>query len=125
MKHCVVPRPIFLHNALTEKDEAEPWPFRKHWLLVWANEEVWATPRSNLARLVRVDRECSKPEGEAMTFEDDDYAILRKIVETPHPELRGKLVTCPPMVQVQLRAYDEAILSATDGPAQPVAAKVE
>lgn len=81
----------------------------------WLNSTRWETPKANLARLVKVVAELRRAPLEWMAFEDADWAILTDIIKNPDTTVgQPRPVAPPPLIAIQLTAFDDAILNATD-----------
>jgi hypothetical protein len=81
----------------------------------WLNSNKWETPKANLAKLVRVVNEVRKAPLEWMAFEGDDWDILCGIIRNPDTSPGSPRPNAPPpLAAIQLTAFDDAILNATD-----------
>jgi hypothetical protein len=110
MRYAKIPEPFQLRDIIT-KVPGEKLSFQQYAVNLWLNDERWTHPKSHLARLVRVLPEFEKPPGDWMAFEDQDWAIIKSIIDDPK-------VLLVPLVQVQVGpVFEDVILSArTDDP---------
>ena len=87
-------------------------PFRDFALTLWLNDSRWEKPRTNLARLGIIAPEFDKSAGEWIALEDQDYAILKSIIETPGTGPTGEPLLYVPLIHLQLTPFEKAVLDA-------------
>jgi hypothetical protein len=104
MKSFQIPNAIRLRDQITQA-EGELVTFEQFAHSAWLNDSLWADPKSNLERLLLVLSQIKKPPMEWAELEDADWDLLASIVRKP--------VKQPPLVLVQLRPFERAVLDAT------------
>jgi hypothetical protein len=111
MHYAMVPHPIKLFNRLTG-EYGDEVTFQRYAYEIWLNDLRWEQPKTNLARLAKVQGEIDKSPGQWMEFEDSDWSILCDIIHTPG-HVQGRPVLMMPLVQLQLGPiFEGAILEA-------------
>lgn len=118
MRYFQIPAAIELKHPSTGSTIGTPYPFKTHAHVQWLADRRWYTPITRLARIVGVQKVLEQPEGSAAELEDADWAILKEIIDAPTvTNLQPN-----PLVQVQLAAFDRAVLDApTKRPESPKA----
>jgi hypothetical protein len=111
MRYAQVPYPIKLRDVISKK-EGDVLTFQTYAVFAWLDDLRWETPKSNILRLAKVVPEFEKAPGEWMEFEDQDWEILKTIVETPGT-IQGQPKLFQPLVQMQVGpTFEKAILEA-------------
>lgn len=110
--------PSTYEDPTTKEKRPDLFPLKLYAQNYWFDDNRWQTPPTNLARLVNVMKEFTKAPGQVMEFEDQDFAILSKIVESPALGVHGITKEAVPMlpptlVSLQLESYRQLILTAT------------
>jgi hypothetical protein len=110
MHYVQIPHSIRLQDPLTKK-EGEIVSFQKFAHDLWFNDARWETPKTNLARLMVVLPLFGREPGEWVELEDQDWAILKTIIDTPGVGTGGGPTLYPPLVQIQIGpTFEKAIL---------------
>lgn len=81
MKFFPIPHNIMVRDRISGNSES--FSFVRYANLIWFNDTRWETPKSNLARLVKVIAEFEKAPGEMALLEDQDWAIVKSIIDQP------------------------------------------
>jgi hypothetical protein len=103
MKTSTVPKKITLKDPITGVT-GQVLPFREYAYSHWFNDQRWANPLTNIDIFLKCKKEVDKPEGETMSFEDEDLKLFAEIVRTvPHE---------PALIYIQISGFDDAILNA-------------
>lgn len=122
MKYAIVPSAVAVKNPHTGDVDATV-TLRMLAMRLWLDDQRWEKPRANLARLMKILPEFEKEPGQIMNFEDADYAILRDIITKPFVDQNGGVKLFQPLVQIQVKSLEDAILDATDAAPPPTAAE--
>ncbi len=121
MHYVQIPHDIQVKDRKT--GTVTPLSFVTYANLIWLDDTRWETPKANLARLMRVVAEIDRAApGEWMLLEDQDWLILKDIIEKPG--MRGDVPTLlTPLVQIQVGpTFEGAILDApTKDPREVIA----
>jgi hypothetical protein len=102
-----IPHDILVKDRVTDK--TEKLSFVRYANLIWLNDSRWETPKSNLARLVKVVTEFDKAPGEWAMLEDSEWLILKSIIETPGTGPGGPILLTP-LVQIQVGPTFEGVV---------------
>ncbi len=114
MKHCVVPEAIRLKDPISGA-LGDVLSFRDATYKLLLNDPRWNDTPVQRARLVVVMKEFDKQPGETMVFDDQDFAMLKQIIEKPTKNQAGMAMTFDPLVQIQVDQFLQVILDASDG----------
>lgn len=110
MHYFPIPHDILVKDRVSGK--TEKLSFVHYANLIWLNDARWETPKTNLARLVKVIQELDKVPGEMATLEDQDWAILKGIIESPAMGANGPNLLVP-LIQIQVGpTFEGAVLDA-------------
>jgi hypothetical protein len=120
MHYNQIPQDILVKDRTTGK--TEKLSFLRYAELIWLNDARWETPKTNLARLVRVVAEFEKAPGDWFSLEDQDWAIVKGIIDSPAAGANGPNLLVP-LVQIQVGpTFEGAILDApTKDPREVIA----
>jgi hypothetical protein len=120
MHYFVIPHDILVKDRVSGK--SEKLSFVRYADLIWLNDARWETPKTNLARLVKVIAEFDKVPGEIAMLEDQDWGILKGIIESPGAGPNGPNLLVP-LVQIQVGpTFEGAVLDApTKDPREMIA----
>lgn len=110
MRYLRIPEDIRLKNLQT-KDDGQSISFHDYVYNIWLNDIRWESPKTNLARLSKILPEFDKKPGEIVELEDQDWTILKGIVDSPHVA-NGAPALYVPLVQIQLAPFEEVLLKA-------------
>jgi|ERR1700722_7988517 len=98
-----VPTSVTLKDSITGKT-GQTLSFKEYAYSHWFTDNRWVTPLTNIDIFLKVKKEVDKPEGADMNFEDADQTLFAEIVRTvPHE---------PPLIYLQVKKFDDAILCA-------------
>jgi hypothetical protein len=110
MHYVQIPHPIRLQDQVTKK-EGEIVTFQKYAHDLWLNDPRWETPKTNLARLIGILPMFGREPGEWIELEDQDWAILKSIIDVPGTGTGGAPTLYAPLVQIQLGpTFEKAVL---------------
>jgi hypothetical protein len=110
MHYFLIPHDILVKDRVSDK--SEKLSFVRYANLIWLNDARWETPKTNLARLVKVVAELDKAPGEMAVLEDQDWTILKGIIDSPAVGANGPNLLVP-LVQIQVGpTFEGAILDA-------------
>lgn len=113
MKYFQIPSAIQLVDKLAPDVKGESVTFFKLAISYWLNSNRWETPKSNLAKLVKVVAQLEKAPLEWAALEDAEWDILADIIRNPDAQNGSPRPNAPPpLVMIQLVAFDEAVLNA-------------
>lgn len=112
MHYVQIPHAIQLQDPITKKG-GEIVTFQKYAHDLWLNDPRWESPKANLARLMVVLPLLGKPAGEWVELEDQDWVILKSIIDVPGNGSGGAPTLYAPLVQIQLGpVFEKAVLEA-------------
>lgn len=112
MRYVQIPQPIQLRDRFTGKT-GDTVSFRDFAMYLWLNDTRWEKPKTNLARLMKVYPQFDKSPGEWIEFEDQDWAILKGIIDSPGNHPNGEPVLYAPLVHLQLIEFEKVVLEAS------------
>lgn len=120
MHYFQIPHDILVKDRVT--GNSEKLSFIRYANLIWLNDARWETPKTNLVRLMKVVVELDKAPGETAMLEDQDWEILKKIIDAPSMGQNGPNLLVP-LVQIQVGpTFEGAILEApTKDPREVIA----
>jgi hypothetical protein len=111
MRYLVCPEPI-----VVSKSNAPPQTISiaQYAEICWYEDRRWQKPIANMVRLNVVVAAFLAPSGALITLEDQDWNILKSIIEQPEMNQMGAPTLLPsPWYHRQLRPFEEAVLNAT------------
>jgi len=112
MRYFQIPHDIVVRDRASNRTEI--LSFVKYANLIWLNDVRWETPKSNLARLVKVVEQLDKAPGEVAALEDQDWKIVANIINVPGNGPNGPNLLVP-LVQIQVGpTFEGAVLNATE-----------
>ncbi len=111
MRYVQNPHPVALFDRITKK-YGDTLTFQQYAHQCWLNDTRWETPKTNLARLIGIVDAFGKAPGEWIELEDQDWTILKSIIDVPGTP-NGSPNLYVPLVQIQVGpAFEGAILDA-------------
>jgi hypothetical protein len=123
MRYLQIPQDILVKDRI--KGTIEKLSFVQYANLVWLNDARWEMPKTNLARLVKVVTEFDKTPGEWALLEDQEWTLLKAIIDTPGTGPNGPTLLLP-LIQIQVGpVFEGAVLNApTQDPREVIAPPV-
>jgi len=110
MRYIQIPQDILVKDRILNK--TEKLSFLRYAELIWLNDARWETPKTNLARLIRVIAEFEKAPSDWALLEDQDWNIVKGIIDTPANGPGGPVLLTP-LVQIQVGpTFEGAVLDA-------------
>lgn len=125
MRYFPIPHNIMIKDRVSGNSES--FSFVRYANLIWFNDTRWETPKSNLARLIKVIAELEKAPGEMAMLEDQDWGIVKSIIDQPGlvngAAGPGVPLLLVPTMQIQVGpTFEGAVLEAvTEDPREVVA----
>lgn len=116
MKTIKVPRDIVLVDPITGAS-GDTLAFKNTAIYLWLNDPRANSGPVSTARWSKViDQFIACTPDSSIYLEDEDYNLLKNIVETPQAKY-------PPLVARQVIAFDRAVIDATESPKEEPARK--
>jgi hypothetical protein len=111
MRYVQIPQPIQLRDRF-RGTTGDTVTFRDFALSLWLNDTRWEKPKTNLARLMKVYPQFGREPGNWIELEDQDWAILKNIIDVPAAHPSGEPVLYAPLIHLQLLDFEKAVLEA-------------
>lgn len=111
MRYIICPEPI---TVTKNNMPPQTISFSQYAEMAWYEDRRWQKPVTNMMRLSVVVGELCGPPGTLMSLEDQDWGILKSIIEQPETNHMGVPTLLPsPWFHLQLLPFEDLILKAT------------